>query len=158
LNAKISSVQHLDYWNRLKSLRLYSIERRRDRYALLYMYKIILNIVPNVVDDQGIAVTGVKNHRRVGRICEPARLNLRGPSSVLTLRQNSFVYRAPILFNALPCRLRNDTITVNCFKNALDKFLLDIPDEPRLDHYVGRATSNSLYDQLQLRRANGIYE
>ena len=34
--SKISDVSHLDYWERLKILGLYSLERRRERYAIIY--------------------------------------------------------------------------------------------------------------------------
>ena len=42
-----------DYWQRLKFLKLYSLERRSERYLILYMYKIIIGIHPN----PGFAVT-----------------------------------------------------------------------------------------------------
>jgi hypothetical protein len=32
---------------RLKALKLYSLERRRERYTVLYMWKIIRGLVPN---------------------------------------------------------------------------------------------------------------
>jgi hypothetical protein len=36
-----------DYCMRLKTLKLYSLERRRERYTVLYMWKIIKGLVPN---------------------------------------------------------------------------------------------------------------
>ena len=45
--SKIATVRHLDYWDRLKALNLYSLQRRRERYQLIYMWKIINSKVPN---------------------------------------------------------------------------------------------------------------
>ena len=44
---RVSGMNHLSYWDRLKRLNLYSLERRRERYGVLYTYKIILGIAPN---------------------------------------------------------------------------------------------------------------
>ena len=37
----------VDYIERLKTLKIYSLEQRRERYQLFYVYKIIAEIVPN---------------------------------------------------------------------------------------------------------------
>jgi len=47
VTAKITSVAHLDYWKRLKSLGLMSLQRRRERYDIIYMWKILNGLVPN---------------------------------------------------------------------------------------------------------------
>ena len=44
---KIQSMNGLNYWERLKSLRLYSVQRRRERYVILYVFKILHGLVPN---------------------------------------------------------------------------------------------------------------
>ena len=38
--ARISGMQGLDYWERLKSLKLYYQERRRDRYRIIFLWKV----------------------------------------------------------------------------------------------------------------------
>jgi hypothetical protein len=43
----MSGKERPDYWTRLKTLKLYSLERRRERYTVLYMWKIIRGLVPN---------------------------------------------------------------------------------------------------------------
>ena len=48
--ARIAGLQHLNYWQRLDHLKLYSLERRRERYLVLYIYKIINKLVPNLRD------------------------------------------------------------------------------------------------------------
>ena len=46
-SSKLDGMSDLDYYGRLKHLKLYSSERRRDRYNLLYIYKVIHGRVPN---------------------------------------------------------------------------------------------------------------
>ena len=48
--SKIHSVMHLDYWERLKALKMFSLQRRRERYLLIYLWKIINDKVPNDVN------------------------------------------------------------------------------------------------------------
>ena len=38
----------LDYWLRLKLLRLYSVERRRERFMIVYLFKMLHGFVPNI--------------------------------------------------------------------------------------------------------------
>ena len=37
---KITEVQHFNYWERLHELKLYSLQRRRERYIIIYVWKI----------------------------------------------------------------------------------------------------------------------
>ena len=46
--SKLSGLETLDYWKRLEVLNLYSLERRRERCLIIYVYKIINGIVPNL--------------------------------------------------------------------------------------------------------------
>ena len=45
---KITEVQHLNYWERLHELKLYSLQRRRERYIVIYIWKIKKHMVPNI--------------------------------------------------------------------------------------------------------------
>ena len=47
LTSKIDGMEGLDYYQRLKSLNIYSSERRRDRYLILYIMKVLQGKVPN---------------------------------------------------------------------------------------------------------------
>ena len=40
-------MQSLEYSERLVSLMLYSLQRRRERYCIIYVWKIIEGLVPN---------------------------------------------------------------------------------------------------------------
>ena len=42
-------MQNLSYHQRLNALRLYSLQRRLDRYIVIYMWKILENLVPNLI-------------------------------------------------------------------------------------------------------------
>ena len=46
---KIVGCSEFNYWERLDLLRLYSLERRRERYQVIYIWKILKGVVPNVV-------------------------------------------------------------------------------------------------------------
>ena len=36
-----------EYPERLKALKIYSLQRRRERYIILYLFKVMINLVPN---------------------------------------------------------------------------------------------------------------
>ena len=53
------------------------------------------------------------------------------------------------LFNLLPADIRNiDSDSVDSFKSALDKFLVDIPDQPTVPGLGRPAETNSLLHQI----------
>ena len=37
----------VNYWERINRLRIFSLERRRERYMILYIYKIMIGLCPN---------------------------------------------------------------------------------------------------------------
>ena len=45
---KITSVQGMSYWNQLSALKLYSLQRRREGYIVMYVWKILEGLVPNI--------------------------------------------------------------------------------------------------------------
>ncbi|XP_076058789.1 uncharacterized protein LOC143035751 [Oratosquilla oratoria] len=59
---KIHGLQELNYWERLKELQLFSLQRRRERYIIIYVWKVLEKKVPNT----GIQVSV---HQRRGRLC-----------------------------------------------------------------------------------------
>ena len=40
--SKLEGLNELNYYQRLKKLDIYSLERRRDRYIILYIFKILI--------------------------------------------------------------------------------------------------------------------
>ena len=47
ITKHITGMQSLEYSERLVSLKLYSLQRRRGRYCIIYVWKIIEGLVPN---------------------------------------------------------------------------------------------------------------
>ena len=50
---KITEVQHLLYWARLYELKLYSLQIRRERYIIIYIWKITQHMIPNIEGTMG---------------------------------------------------------------------------------------------------------
>lgn len=143
---KIVCIRHLSYWEQLKKLNLYSLERRRERYTIIYVWKILEGLVPNL-DDSSERRLETHTHSRRGRLCKVPSLTSGAPSSVQSLIDGSFAVRGPRLFNALPTEVRNTASkSVEGFKNILDRFLKSVPDEPHIQGYTAqrRAESNSI--------------
>ena len=135
--ARIDNMENLDYWQRLKSLNLYSLQRRRERFAIIHTYKIYKNLAPNDVNLQ------FHDNPRLGIQCK--RLPIKAKrAKIETIRFNFFSHSAPRLFNLIPRQIKTAK-TVNSFKHALDKFLAHIPDTPPVTGYK-RLNSNSLCD------------
>jgi hypothetical protein len=45
--ARIRGMEELNYWERLRRLGLSSLQRRRERYVILYTWKMITGMVSN---------------------------------------------------------------------------------------------------------------
>ena len=43
--AQIEGMQSMDYWDRLSALGLYSQERRRERYQMIFLWKVAQGLV-----------------------------------------------------------------------------------------------------------------
>ena len=137
---KITGMSHYDYWDQLKRLKLYSQERRRERYIIIYTWQVLENMVPN------FGITAAVNSRH-GRYCTIPKIKSSASHRTKTLRFNSMGINGPRLFNCLPRQLRNITdSSVDSFKAALDKHLSTVPDEPRLGKLIKFCSkaSNSL--------------
>ena len=152
--SKLDGMADMNYYSRLKSLNLYSSERRRDRYQILYIFKIIHGRVPN----PGISF---KWSQRRGKVITYPSVSSQS-SKAATLLHHSFTRRAPRLFNALPQSLRNIPAhtSADLLKSKVDKFLQSIPDEPRISgHFpTNSASSNRVEDQILLMGMERLYE
>jgi hypothetical protein len=144
--SKLDEMQDLNYYERLNRLKIYSCERRRDRYLVIYIFKIIHGRVPN----SGISY---KWSPRRGRVLITPPVPTSRLSRAATLLHHSFTRRAPRLFNSLPKSLRNmpDDTPMCSIKKRIDKLLKQIPDEPRIPGYypTNNSASNRVEDQIQ---------
>ena len=148
---RIRGMQDLNYWERLERLELYSLERRRDRYFIVYVWKIINNLAPNLSNEHMAIYT--RNSERRGLMCRIPAVNTAAVARVQTLKEDSFIVHGPRLFNAIPRELREFSGTLYTFKVKLDRYLKSVPDKPALPHYVQSAAGNGLLEQLAQQRA-----
>ena len=144
---KIHTADKRNYWETLQSLKLYSTQRRRERYRILYIWKIIEKILPNVNNS-----VQCYQHIRHGRKCNVKYV--RGVAAIKNLKEASLPIRGACLFNVLPKSIRDiKGVSVDVFKNKLDSFLRQVPDEPQITGYTvnRRADSNSIMDMIKIR-------
>ena len=135
----------LDYWEKLKELRLYSQERRRERYQLIFLWKISQGMV------QGYDVTFTSTGPRRGRLAVPRVVERKAPAPVRKAKEASLAVRGVQIFNLLPDTLRSmNSDHVEMFKNHLDVFLSSVPDQPTVTGLGRAASTNSLMHQLPL--------
>ena len=124
---KINGNNEIDYWDRLKELNLYSIQRRFERYTIIYMWKILHGLVVN---------PGIEFHNEESRNGIISKI----PKYTIELREGSFMVKGPKLFNSIskelrefPCINRNNSkYSILTFKKKLDKYLKTIPDQPNM--------------------------
>ena len=123
----------VEYPERLRRLKLYSLERRRERFMIMYIFKIIIGAVPN----PGLSLS--YNDRTLVKVTP--KLGNVGPNWLKKARQASFFCQGPLLFNQLPRHLRNfesedlpDKVRISSFKTKLDRHLKSIPDIPGNRH------------------------
>ena len=104
-------------------MRIQSVQRRYDRYRVIYTRKCALGQVPNC----NITIRRDASQRNGATMTVPT---LKGMSK---LRKDSFVVRGPQVFNSILSNLRDMDISTDTFKAKLDEFLSLIPDCPRID-------------------------
>lgn len=136
----------MNYWERLKELKLYSLQRRRERYLVIYVWKILEGLVPNV----GLIPN---NHPRRGRLCYIKRTEAT-TQRMETVAYNCFSKNGARLFNAVPKAIRKlSGVKTDYFKLRLDRWLATISDEPPTPGYPSTA-NNSLTTLQRAREAD----
>ena len=154
-SKQVDGLRDLSYSDRLKAMNLQSVQRRHERYKIIYIYKIKEGLVPNLPHDptnptSSFALSFTINRRQGCRCTLPRQTLHHNPATIP--RDSSFALTASNLWNCLPPSISLTTnISVNSFKRQLDKFLALFPDEPRCcasgqftDPNTGR-TSNSIW-------------
>ena len=136
--ARIAGCQDLDYWERLQKLSLMSLQRRRERYIILHMWKLLHGDVSN---DLHIEFT---NRGRTGIKARVPTLTAGSLDMNQSLYDNSFAVIGPRLWNCLPFAI-NMLPTFDSFKDRLTSFLMRIPDKPPIKGY-STSNSNSILD------------
>ena len=98
--SKIQEVKHLDYWDRLKSLNLMSLQRRRERYVIIHVFKIMNNIAPNEIEMKFCC------HHRLGLMCKIPTLVKNSKAKYRKLYDHSFHVTGARLWNKIPKEIK----------------------------------------------------
>ena len=130
--------KNLDYWERLKSLKLLSLQQRRERYCIIQVWKMLHGLAPNT-----IKMTFYEQNRLGMKVTLPP-VNNKAQISVRTDYENSFRIKASRLWNMLPKHV-NTADSLDAFKRVLGDYLKKIPDTPPVPGYTA-ANRNSLLD------------
>ena len=136
--SRIEEVQHLHYYQRLKHLKLMSLQRRRERYTMIQVYKMLNGSSPNDI--------GMKfyNTTRRGVCCKVPPLTKHSKPKYQRQYDSSFHVYGAKLWNVIPKDIKEKK-TMDSFKCALTKLLMQLPDEPPIP---GVASENSLVHLL----------
>ena len=167
-------MQGLNYWQRLQKLKLFSLERRRERYVIIYLWKSWHNIVPSI----GLTVQSYDPEHGVF-LHLPHLPKGKGKTHIRKLKERSIFYQGVRIFNSLPKELRmakktdppkiptstslappadnqattaEDVPPIDKYKSALDTYLLSLPDQPTLPNLTRSAPTNSIIDQKTYRK------
>jgi hypothetical protein len=141
---KIPELRELNYWECLAHMNMISMQRRLERYRIIYIWKILEKLAPNC----GISLVEGSEVSRLGR-----RLNIIVPkesAKINKMKEQAFQVNGPKLFNCLPASIRNTTRTgLDEFKEKLDNHLQQVPDQPRIDGMSPGTDTNSLLHQTK---------
>ena len=117
-----------DYWDRLKYLHLMSLQRRRERYMIIFMWKIFYNKVS--ID---LNLSFYTSSRR--GICATVPPIVAVNSKAQSLYDSSFAVKGPQLWNIVEKNVK-EVDTLEQFKIQLDIFLARFPDKPPIAGYA----------------------
>ena len=138
---KIEGLEDKNYYTRLRILKLYSLQRRRERYIIINMWKIHNGVTPN---DLNLEFYETPRH---GVMCKRSPINHQSNRAAQSMREHHFCHQGAKLFNLLPKELK-EVNTLCKFKATLDNYLSQVPDEPPVKGYPHRNT-NSITDWNQ---------
>ena len=143
--SKLEGLSCKDYWEKLKICKIYSQERRRERYMVIFLWKISQGLV------QGYSIQFTSTLGRRGRTATPSDIVKNSPALVKKARESSIGVKGARIFNLLPLELRNmNCENVETFKKNLDSFLLNVADQPTVIGLGRAAETNSLLHQIPL--------
>ena len=123
---KISGFQHLYCWDQLQKLKLCSLERRKERYMIIYTWRILEKQVPNICPLEQGGIQSKHNACR-GRICQVPHVKTNAPPVIQKQHMPSMSIHGPCLFNALRARVRDiPNCSTDIFKRSLDRYIATI--------------------------------
>ena len=134
--ARISGMKDIHYWDRLKKLSLMSLQRRRERYIIMHMWKILNSVTTNDLNIEFVS------RPRLGNLAKVPMARRSVYTANQSIYEKSFAVMGPKLWNAMPYHM-NLISDIEQFKSQLTKFLLAVPDLPPIRGYTS-PNSNSL--------------
>ena len=123
--ANTDGLQSYNYWERLKRMGLSSIQRRFQRYRIIYLWKVIAGLTHNYgltwrIDEHKGIIIDIKQLKYY---------QVKG--KVLNIWRQSIGVSGAALFNSMPYKVRNyEGKSISGFKMTLDQVLENIPDCP----------------------------
>jgi len=148
---KINGLEELNYHERLKKLNMYSLERRRERYMIIYGWQQLEGIKENIMKLEA-------RWMGRGRMIMPKKIRYAANGKLLSVKERGQIFNSPAgkvqrLFNCIPRQIRNLTgVTSDTFKNHLDEWLKKVPDLPKGGGYSVAAESNGIQRQAVVLR------
>ena len=139
--SKVAGLADYSYYERLQTLKIMSLQRRRERFIIIQIWKVINGISPNDLEFQ------VTNNPRRGIKVKVPPINTNASQRSRSMYDSSYGVVGPRLWNTLPRKISLIT-NKTTFKTALTRYLESIPDEPPVDGYTRH---NSL---LEINRLN----
>ena len=123
--SRIEGFRTMNYWERLRAAKMMSIQRRLERYIILYTWKSLEGLVPDLAMNWN-----VNSHK--DRVLSVPPLK-RTATRIMTLREGTIQVSGPKLFNCLPDYVRALTgCSLDVFKKNVDTVLDLLPDEPSI--------------------------
>ena len=149
--SHINGCKDMSYWDRLKKLDLLSLQRRRERYVILQIWKIIHGVSPNDINIQ------FYKSDRLGLRCRLPYLPNSASRSAKSAYDYSFAVMGPKLWNILPPKI-NMLDKLDSFKNSLTRYIKDrFPDHPPVHGYA-RCNSNSLLEWARVSDVGSLQQ
>ena len=116
-SSQIAGLEDYNYWDRLKILKIYSQERCRERYRIIFIWKVLQGLV------KGYDISSFVSPRR-GRLLHVAEYRRQAPAAVRQAKETSLLVQGARLFNLLPRHIRDVSAgSVDNFKSLLDSWL-----------------------------------
>ena len=144
----IEGMEDKNYHEHLKCLKLFSLERRRERYMILNTWQQIEGLRENLM---GFEINERSRHRTI----KSTRVKWNKNSKKASIIFDSPALKMMRIFNAIPGELRDTTgIKLDTFKRKLDSWLSLVPDTPIIDDYRAAAESNSVVHQAKYVESN----
>ena len=114
---KINGFRNIEYNDALHELGLFSLQRRRERYQIIYLWCIIENIYPNINGQNDVLIKLQSSFQsRRGRSIATKVLPV---TRFGNLRYHSLPFAGARLFNALPKFFRNKTAVARWLSNLI---------------------------------------